>query len=203
MIAYITGSIVKKDPDHIILDHNGMGYLIYMGERSMNYLPMNEKNTRIYTYMNVKEDAIDLYGFHDESDREFFQLLLSVTGVGPKSALAALGMYSASEIGYAIIGEDEKTLKKFPKIGDKVAKQMILDLKSKIDTGALVENSLKGEESSLNQVGNESPDLTDAMLAMNSLGYSNADIMRALSRIEDKSDRSTQEWMTLILKNID
>ena len=80
---------------------------------------------------------------------------------------------------------------------------MILDLKSKIDTGALVENSLKGEESSLNQVGNESPDLTDAMLAMNSLGYSNADLMRALSRIEDKSDRSTQEWMTLILKNID
>ena len=76
MIAYITGSIVKKDPDHIILDHNGMGYLIYMGERSMNYLPMNEKNTRIYTYMNVKEDAIDRYGFHDESDREFFQLLL-------------------------------------------------------------------------------------------------------------------------------
>ena len=203
MIAYITGSIVKKDPDHIILDHNGMGYLIYMGERSMNYLPMNEKNTRIYTYMNVKEDAIDLYGFHDESDREFFQLLLSVTGVGPKSALAALGMYSASEIGYAIIGEDEKTLKKIPGIGQKAAKQMILDLKSKIDTGALVENSLKGEESSLNQVGNESPDLTDAMLAMNSLGYSNADIMRALSLIEDKSDRSTQEWMTLILKNID
>ena len=203
MIAYITGSIVKKDLDHIILDHNGMGYLIYMGERSMNYLPMNEKNTRIYTYMNVKEDAIDLYGFHDESDREFFQLLLSVTGVGPKSALAALGMYSASEIGYAIIGEDEKTLKKIPGIGQKAAKQMILDLKSKIDTGALVENSLKGEESSLNQVGNESPDLTDAMLAMNSLGYSNADIMRALSRIEDKSDRSTQEWMTLILKNID
>lgn len=203
MIAYITGSIVKKDPDHIILDHNGMGYLIYMGERSMNYLPMNEKNTRIYTYMNVKEDAIDLYGFHDESDREFFQLLLSVTGVGPKSALATLGMYSASEIGYAIIGEDEMTLKKIPGIGQKAAKQMILDLKSKIDTGALVENSLKGEESSLNQVGNESPDLTDAMLAMNSLGYSNADIMRALSRIEDKSDRSTQEWMTLILKNID
>ena len=203
MIAYITGSIVKKDPDHIILDHNGTGYLIYMGERSMNYLPMNEKNTRIYTYMNVKEDAIDLYGFHDESDREFFQLLLSVTGVGPKSALAALGMYSASEIGYAIIGEDEKTLKKIPGIGQKAAKQMILDLKSKIDTGALVENSLKGEESSLNQVGNESPDLTDAMLAMNSLGYSNADSMRALSRIEDKSDRSTQEWMTLILKNID
>ena len=203
MIAYITGSIVKKDPDHIILDHNGMGYLIYMGERSMNYLPMNEKNTRIYTYMNVKEDAIDLYGFHDESDREFFQLLLSVTGVGPKSALAALGMYSASEIGYAIIGEDEMTLKKIPGIGQKAAKQMILDLKSKIDTGALVENSLKGEESSLNQGGNESPDLTDAMLAMNSLGYSNADIMRALSRIEDKSDRSTQEWMTLILKNID
>lgn len=203
MIAYITGSIVKKDPDHIILDHNGMGYLIYMGERSMNYLPMNEKNTRIYTYMNVKEDAIDLYGFHDESDREFFQLLLSVTGVGPKSALAALGMYSASEIGYAIIGEDEKALKKIPGIGQKAAKQMILDLKSKIDTGALVENSLKGEESSLNQVGNESPDFTDAMLAMNSLGYSNADLMRALSRIEDKSDRSTQEWMTLILKNID
>ena len=133
MYAYIEGTIAFLEEDRVVLDAGGIGYEIMVGQRDLVAMDAVGSRTRLYTYFQVSENGIGLYGFLQYEDKKFFEKLISVNGVGPKAGLAILGTLSVSDLKFAILGEDEKAITKAPGVGPKLAKRIILDLKDKVD----------------------------------------------------------------------
>ncbi|MFW0862728.1 MAG: Holliday junction branch migration protein RuvA [Candidatus Komeilibacteria bacterium] len=180
MIAYIKGKITYKTDKYIILDNQDIGYQIFSTEMILNSVKEGEK-IELFTHQYVKEDALDLYGFKTIDELEFFKHLLSISGVGPRSALAVLSIAKLEDIKQAIYKGDPTLLKKVSGIGQKTAERIVIELKNKINaltsaTGEIV----KG-------VGDEVID------ALEALGYSQNDIRHAVSKlpsdIEDIQDK--------------
>lgn len=173
MIAFIKGIVHSYTSDSIIIENNGIGYRVYVAN------PMAVRlNTEIviYTYQHVREDAIMLFGFTSMEEHDLFLQLISVKGVGPKTALGMLGVCPAQNMIAAIENNDIKTLKGLPGIGAKTASQIVLDLK-----GKLVEEMTEIEIK-------ENEQLSDAMEALKGLGYKNTElnsIKKELSLLED------------------
>lgn len=182
MYEYIKGKITMINPNSIVLDNNGIGYLIYTSNSySFN---INEDYT-VYLYQSVREDDISLYGFKTKEEKEMFLKLINVKGLGCKMALPLLAPGGVENIVKAIDEENVTYLKKFPKIGDKVAKQIILDLKGKL---AQVEDSknIKNEE---------------LIETLKSLGYKQTDINKVLDKItSQKIEDQIKEALKLMLK---
>lgn len=129
MIAYIKGEVVLRQKDHIVLEAQGIGYKILCGNPLL--FPVGEKCT-VYTYQHVREDDISLFGFLSREEKEIFELLISVKGVGPKTGAAIMGFSGASRLSAAIEAEDINFLCSLPGIGRKTASQIILDLRGKL-----------------------------------------------------------------------
>ena len=164
MYAYLNGIIKDIESNYIVLDINGIGYLIYVANP---YYYQIENSYKVYTYTHIREDEFSLYGFKSKEELDLFLKLISVKGLGPKMALPILATGSIEGIMDAIDRENILYLKKFPKIGDKVARQIILDLKGKL--AKTVTNNNVNEE------------LTEALLA---LGYKNNDIKKVVASID-------------------
>jgi Holliday junction DNA helicase RuvA len=185
MYGYIKGTIKEVESNYIIIENNGIGYIIYVPNP---YYYKEEENYQIYTYTHIREDEYSLYGFKNKEELNLFLKLIQVKGVGPKMALPMLATGSIEGIYDAIERENVLYLKKFPKIGDKVARQIILDLKGKVN----------GSQLSLinNDKNNE---LTDALLA---LGYKQADIKKVVNKIDNNLtiEEQIKESLKLLLK---
>lgn len=167
MYGYIIGKVVKITPKYIICDNNGIGYLIIV-PNPYNFI-LNQ-DYKIYVHQYVKEDVLDLYGFKEEDDKEMFLKLISVSGIGPKSALSILASATASEVANAIDSGNDAYLKKFPGIGSKASQQIILDLKGKLsfDSTIVTPNS-------------KLDDVQDALIA---LGYSKKELTKVLAKLD-------------------
>ena len=185
MYGYISGTIKDIEPSYIIIDNNGIGYQIYVPNP---YGFQLEKEYKVYTYSNIREDEYTLYGFKTKEEKELFLKLISVKGLGPKMALPMLATGSINGIIDAIDRENILYLKKFPKIGDKVARQIILDLKGK----------LNGSQISLFETSSND-ELTDALVA---LGYKQADIKKIVKNISPELtiENQIKEALKLLLK---
>ena len=185
MYGYIKGKITDIESNYVIIDNNDIGYLIYVP--NPYYYRLSEIYT-IYTYNCVREDEYSLYGFKNKEELGLFLKLISVKGLGPKMALPMLATGSIAGIADAINRENILYLKKFPKIGDKVARQIILDLKGKLSGS---------EKSSLTP--DESDELTDALVA---LGYKQADIKKIVPNINKELtiENQIKEALKLLLK---
>ena len=185
MYGYIKGTIKDVESNYIIIDNNDIGYLIYVP--NPYYYKLDETYT-IYTYSYIREDEYSLYGFINKEELKLFLKLISVKGLGPKMALPMLATGSINGIVDAIDRENILYLKKFPKIGDKVAKQIILDLKGKLSSN---QNSI------LDTTNND--ELTDALVA---LGYKQADIKRIIKNISPDLtiENQIKEALKLLLK---
>ena len=182
MYAYIKGKVTDIESNYIVLDNNNVGYLIYT---SKPYSFEIDKEYNIYLYQYVKEDEISLYGFKTLDEKKLFLKLISVKGLGCKMALPMLATGSINGIVDAIERENILYLKKFPKIGDKVARQIILDLKGKL-----------ASDSSENKLVNE--ELVEALKA---LGYKPQDIKKVLPKItKEKLEDQIKEALKLLLK---
>lgn len=182
MYAYIKGMVDSIESNYIVLNNNGIGYLIYTANP---YSFEINKEYTVYLYQHVKEDEMSLYGFKSKEEKEMFLKLISVKGLGCKMALPILATGSIDGIIDAIERENILYLKKFPKIGDKVARQIILDLK-----GKLVSNNT--ETVSFNE------ELVDALKA---LGYKNQDIKKVLPNVKtEKLEDQIKEALKLLLK---
>ena len=183
MYAYIKGFVKEIESNYIVLDNNGIGYLIYTASP---YSFDIDKEYTVYLYQYVREDEITLYGFKTIDEKKLFLKLISVKGVGCKMALPMLATGSPSGIIDAIERENILYLKKFPKIGDKVARQIILDLKGKL---------AKSDDSS-NPVNDE------LIEALKSLGYKNSDINKVIKNVDSSLDIEVQikEALKLLLK---
>ncbi len=185
MYGYIKGKIADIESNYVIIDNSDIGYLIYVP--NPYYYKLNETYT-IYTYNCIREDEYSLYGFKNKEELGLFLKLISVKGLGPKMALPMLATGSISGIVDAINRENILYLKKFPKIGDKVARQIILDLKGKI----------AGSDNSPIFLS-ENDELTDALVA---LGYKQADIKKIVPNVnkELSIENQIKEALKLLLK---
>lgn len=172
MYGYIIGKVTKITPKYIICENNGIGYLLIVGN-PYNYKLSTEY--KIFTHQYVREDTLDLYGFLTEDEKELFLKLISVSGIGPKSALSILASGTVKEIVNAIENRNDTYLKKFPGIGAKASQQIILDLKGKLvfsDDDFVPKNSK----------------LEDVEAALIALGYSKKEVTKVLSKLDTSLD---------------
>ncbi|GGI40219.1 Holliday junction branch migration protein RuvA [Mammaliicoccus stepanovicii] len=179
MYAYIKGSITAIYPSHIVIERGGIGYEIQT-PNSYRFQAQLEQEAIVYTQLIVREDAQLLYGFNNLEEKDMFLNLIKVTGIGPKSALAILAASTPNEVTMAIENENETYLTKFPGIGKKTARQIILDLKGKL---------VVSDESDLFVQNNDSNKdvLEEALLALEALGYSKREITKVKKTLDKES----------------
>lgn len=131
MISFLRGRLVQKDPTHVVIDVNGVGYHLNISLQTFSTIKEQE-NTQLYTHLSIREDAHVLYGFSSEAERKLFQQLISVNGVGPSTAIVMLSYLSSEELKSAIVHEDAATLQRIKGIGGKTAQRVIIELKDKL-----------------------------------------------------------------------
>ena len=182
MYTYIKGIVTEIYSNYIVIDNNGIGYLVYTANP---YFFKENNEYKVYLYQNVKEDEISLYGFKSNDEKDLFLKLIGVKGLGCKMALPILATESINNIVEAIETENISYLKKFPKIGDKVARQIILDLKGKLvsDGSQIIINN------------------NELIEALESLGYKNNDIKKVIPNIKSITiEEQIKEALKLLLK---
>ena len=211
MIAYIKGELVETLPGSVILDVHGIGYRIYISGRESEQLTKMGSQVKLHTYFHVKEDAMQLYGFQHKDDLEVFSLLLGVSGIGPKAALGILTAFSADDLRFAVLFRIEdifffskwyqnlNTIAKAPGIGVKTAKKMILELKDKLDLEDAFEKKLLHEQEAEETLPNARGEAVEALTA---LGYSPADALRAVQKVEPGDDMDTEAILKAALKRM-
>lgn len=138
MIAYLNGKLALKEAGRVIIDVGGMGFSVSMPTIDIGRLPSVGSEAKIYTYLYVREDAMELYGFSGKSGIEYFNKLISVTGVGCKAALAILSVLPPADLAFAIISGDSKAITRAQGVGAKIAQRIILELKDKVETADAV-----------------------------------------------------------------
>ena len=175
MYYYIKGTLVQKNDNYIVVDANGVGYMIYTSLNSMQNTGEIGKKITIYTYLHVREDVMDLFGFTTIEEKNMFMQLISVSGVGPKAALSILSVTTPAKFAVAVITNDVKTITKASGVGPKMAQRVILELKDKMKTDEL-EIDLEDESDDI-----LSDNRSEAISALVVLGYSSNDAQKALA----------------------
>ena len=187
MFAYIKGSLEIKTNNYVVIDVNGVGYKIFMSQKGIETLDEIGNIVKVYTYYYVREDNISLYGFTTNEELRMFELLLSVSGIGAKSAITMLSAISPSEFAISVISNDTSKLTKVPGIGNKTAARIILELKDKLKTDQAIEKDEKTEEVVSKQEINE-----EALAALQVLGYNKKEVEKILEKF-DSSKMTVEE----------
>lgn len=182
MIAYLKGKLVIKSVDYIVIDVQGIGYKVYMSKTAIDKIE-EEKEIKVYTYLKVREDDISLFGFNTLEELHMFELLISVGGIGAKSAIAILSNITPSKFALAVITSDVNTLKKLQGIGPKTAQRIILELKDKIKTEEAIEN----QENTIKQEEQIQEDMEELIQALQVLGYRRYEINNILPKIKEET----------------
>lgn len=201
MIAFVHGIAADMTENSVIVETGGIGYEIYMTGESLSQLPMGEK-VKIHTYFQVREDAMQLYGFLKKDDLQMFKLLLGVNGVGPKAAMGVLSGVTADELRFAVLSDDVKTLSKAPGIGKKTAQKLILELKDKLKLEDAFELKLAHEQEKAAVSGDVSDGRQEAVAALVALGYSSTDALRAVRKVTEVSPDDVEGLLKAALKNM-
>ena len=180
MFAYIKGSLEMKSSGYIVIDINGLGYKIFMSQNNIDSIGELHNIIKVFTYVKVKEDDISIFGFKTQEELKMFELLISVSGVGAKSALVMLSCIEPSDFAIAVISNDVKVLTKVPGIGNKSAQRIILELKDKLKEEQL-EEKLKDSSKRLKD---NSENINEAISGLMVLGYSKKDIEKAFEHLD-------------------
>lgn len=198
MFAYIKGSLEVKTKGYVVIDVNGIGYKIFMSETAIDKIGEIGNIVKVHTYLRVREDDMSLYGFNTNEELRMFELLLSVSGIGAKSAITILSNIAPSQFALAVITNDVSKIKSLPGIGPKTAQRIILELKDKIETEEAV---TKGENIEANINIEENENITEAISALQVLGYSKKEIEKSLEK-ENTKELTLEEIIKLGLKNL-
>lgn len=182
MYAYISGKIADKANNYVVIDNGGMGYKIFMSPSVIEKLPDVGEFQKIHTYYYVREDVISLYGFLTNEELRMFELLLSVSGIGAKSAIQILSNITPSSFALAVISNDVSKIVKIPGIGNKTAARIILELKDKLKTEQAISKNEQVKEAI-----HESEKDTEAVVALQVLGYTRKEIEKALEKFETQN----------------
>lgn len=178
MFAYIKGTIEIKSINYVVIENGGIGYKIYMSQKSIGTIGNIGETVKIHTHYHVREDDISLYGFTSEEELRMFEILINVSGVGVKSALTMLSDITPASFAMAVINDDVTRLVKVPGVGKKTAQRLILELKDKLKS-----EDISGEE--IKQIDLEEKEVSnDAVNALQVLGYNKNEIEQVLRKIE-------------------
>lgn len=201
MISYIRGELIAIEEEKIILEVNGVGFGVFMPAQSMNYLPAVGEEVRLHTFLNVREDAIQLYGFLTRDDLKVFKLLIGVSGIGPKGGLSILSQLSPDDLRFAVMAGDAKTISKAPGIGKKTAEKLIIELKDKLDIEDVL-NRDTDEYVSVSTAGGTNEIQAEAVQALVALGYGNTESVKAVKKVPMDESTSVEEVLKSALKNM-
>lgn len=197
MIAYLEGKLVEKNPTLLILEVNGVGYAVNIPVSTYGSLVETGQMVKILTYQHVREDELKLYGFSTKPEKELFELLIAVNGVGPRMALSILSCISVQEFQRSVLQEDLDVLTAISGVGKKKAQRLIVELKEKLGKVDLGERKdLREEEATL------TPAVDEAALALISLGYTKVDARKALDKVTDQAKETlpVEELIKRVLK---
>ena len=184
MFAYLKGVFESRTLDYIVVDVNGIGYKIFMSENSMKRIGELGSIIKVHTYVKVREDDISIYGFASNDELRMFELLVSVSGIGAKSAIVILSNIERSAFAAAVISDNVGTLKKLPGIGAKSAQRIILELKDKLKTIDVEDDS--SEE--LKAVINQNQNIEELISALQVLGYTKKEVEKIIPKLDNKDD---------------
>ena len=201
MISYIRGELVAIGEEKVIVDVNGVGFGIYMPAQSMNCLPAVGEEVKLHTYMNVREDAIQLYGFLTRDDLKVFKLVIGVSGIGPKGGLSILSQMSPDDLRFAVMANDAKTIAKAPGIGKKTAEKLIIELKDKLDIEDVLNRDVE-DVSAASSVSASNEVQAEAIQALVALGYGSTEATRAVKKVSINEDTTVEDLLKVALKNM-
>lgn len=199
MYAFIEGQVCEKTNNTLVLLAGGVGYLLSCSLSTIQAAPKTGGTMRCHTWLSVREDAMELFGFATKEEKQLFLMLTSVSGVGPKMALALLSTLSVEDLRLAIVMEDDKAIARAPGVGKKIAQRIALELKDKLgqfETSAGAAASTKAAA-----VPSAADNVTQTLAALTSLGYTPGEARDALARIENK-DAPADELLRLALRNM-
>jgi len=193
MITHIRGKLIEKNPNHVIIECNGLGYILTISLQTFSNIP-DKENIKLFTHLSIRDDAHILYGFVDKIEREIFKLLISVSGVGPSTAITMLSSMDSNEIQRAIASEDVEKIRSVKGIGIKTAQRVIVDLKDKI---------LKIYEFSEDLPVSNNTIKNEALSALEVLGFSRKKVDKIIQVIlQDSPSISLEELIKKALKNL-
>lgn len=189
MIAFIEGKVAEKNPGELVLNAGGVGFSLLCSSATLAAAPEKDKVFRCHTVMNVREDAMELFGFATKQEREMFRRLCAVTGVGAKTALGILSALPLRDLSIAIVTGDIASLSRAPGIGKKTAQRIVLELKDKVEQQDV--SLPKGEAAAAAPVPGGSIH-REAQAALQALGYTSAEAARAINLVRDQADTVDQ-----------
>lgn len=204
MIAYIRGIIYDIEEDAVILDQQGIGYRVYSSAMDLNQLSGMNREVTMHIHMSVREDDVSLYGFLTKEELWMYEMLISVSGIGPKAGLSILSALTVKDLQMAIISGDAKAITQANGVGMKGAQRVIMELKDKIDLESMLtrdtmENSTVGSAADRNL---DSDVMTNTALALTALGYSQLEAARAIREVAGASSMSEEELLKQALKQL-
>ena len=198
MISYVKGALAEKSGDRIVVEAGPVGLGIYVPLSVLEVLPPLGEEVKIYTYLQVREDDLSLYGFLNRQDLDMFRRLIGVNGIGPKGALGILSALSPDDLRLAILTGDAKAISKAPGVGAKTAQRIILDLKEKVSAEEMLASVADTEERTsvplMQEAGRE------AATALVALGYSNLEASKAVKNVQITEDMDAEAVLRASLK---
>lgn len=204
MIAYVKGELVQKQIGYVVIDVGGLGYKIFMSEPSIDEIGNIGEIVKVHTYYRVSEDDISLFGFNTQEELRMFELLISVSGIGAKTAIAMLACIEPSQFAIAVISDDINTLKKIPGVGPKSAQRIVLELKDKMKKEqqiAELTNASLEQKSKVKKIIVADSKVQEATDALQVLGYTKKDVEKALEQI-DLADLSVEDIIKRALREL-
>lgn len=197
MISYIRGELVAFEKDKVVVDVGGVGYGIYMPGQSMGVLPQTGSEVKIHTYLNVREDAMQLFGFLTRDDLEVFRMVIGVSGIGPKGGLSILSQLSSDDLRFAVMAGDVKAICASPGIGKKTAEKLIIELKDKLSIEDVLTRTEEGESQVVSAQINDIH--SEAIQALVALGYGSTESAKAVKKVDPKLE-TVEEVLKAALK---
>ncbi len=195
MIYSLNGTLIFADHQFAVIECGGVGYKFLASTKTLASLPQKGSKAFVFTYMNVKEDAVDLYGFADTSELELFKLITSVNGVGPKIGIAILSDFTVDQLSLAIASGDAKTLTRASGVGLKIAQRIVLELKDKLASGMTVQSD-NGTATATDIADGSSP--KDAIAALVQFGYSHSEAAATVAKCD--LSKSTEDIIKQALR---
>ena len=199
MISYLRWTLAAFEEDKVIVDVGGVGYGVFMSGQAMGRLPAVGSEVKLHTYLNVKEEAMQLYGFLTRDDLSVFRQLIGVNGIGPKGGLGILSALSPDDLRFAVLANDVKAICAAPGIGKKTAEKLILELRDKLKLEDALDHIASDSEAS---VGMESYSQirSEAVQALVALGYGSTEALRAVKKVEVEEAMEVEDVLKLALK---
>lgn len=205
MIAFVNGILDEKRDLLAVIDVGGVGYNVNISAYTADRLPSKGEAVKLYTYMSVREDAMNLYGFLTRDELDFFKLLISISGIGPKGGQAILSVMTPDDLRFAILSGDSKAISKAPGVGKKTAERLVLELKDKISNDDIVMGKAGGSGDNSFPAGGDDTSQSEAVEALVSLGYGLSEASKAVRTVISAGDVNaddTEAILKLALKEL-